>query len=75
MNFYQKLLLGAAKRMLGDSRRERRRKSAADDILEAVRGRRGLRRKPPESGIAVPAVPPKDPLPKQGGAEAPLEFD
>jgi len=32
------------------------------------------RRKPPESGIAVPAVPPNGPLPKQGGAEAPLEF-
>ena len=33
------------------------------------------KRKPPEAGIAVPAVPPKGPLPKQGGAEAPLEFD
>ena len=32
-------------------------------------------RKPPESGIAVPAVPPEGPLPKQGGAEAPLNFD
>lgn len=31
-------------------------------------------RKPPESGIAVPAEPPKGPLPKQGGAEAPLTF-
>ena len=33
------------------------------------------RRKPPAAGIAVPAVPPKGPLPMQGGAEAPLEFD
>jgi hypothetical protein len=33
------------------------------------------KRKPPESGIAVPAVPPKGPLPKQGGAAAPLDFD
>jgi len=32
-------------------------------------------RKPPEAGIAVPAIPPNGPLPKQGGAEAPLEFD
>lgn len=32
-------------------------------------------RKPPEAGIAVPAVPPKGPLPKQGGAAAPLDFD
>lgn len=33
------------------------------------------RRKPPEAGIAVPAVPPRGPLPRQGGAEAPLTFD
>ena len=33
------------------------------------------RRKPPEAGIAVPAALPKGPSPKQGGAEAPLEFD
>ena len=31
--------------------------------------------KPPESGIAMPVEPPKGPLPKQGGAEAPLTFD
>lgn len=31
-------------------------------------------RKPPESGIPVPAVPPGGPPPKQGGAEAPLDF-
>lgn len=35
---------------------------------------RKLRRKPPESGLAVPAVPPNGPRPKQGGAEAPLDF-
>ena len=33
------------------------------------------RRKPPEAGLAVPAVPPSGPQPKQGGAAAPLEFD
>lgn len=33
------------------------------------------KRKPPEAGIAMPAVPPRGPLPLQGGAEAPLEFD
>ena len=33
------------------------------------------RRKPPEAGMPVPAVPPQGPLPKTGGAEAPLEFD
>ena len=37
---------------------------------------RSLRkRRPPEAGVSVPAVPPTGPLPKQGGAEAPLEFD
>jgi hypothetical protein len=33
------------------------------------------RRKPPESGLPVLAIPPNDPAPKQGGAAAPLEFD
>lgn len=33
------------------------------------------RRKPPESGLAVPVEPPKGPKPKLGGAEAPLDFD
>ena len=35
----------------------------------------GHKRKPPESGLAVPVVPPKGPLPKHGGAEAPLDND
>ncbi len=33
------------------------------------------RRKPPESGLPVPAIPPSGPAPTQGGATAPLEFD
>ncbi len=41
-------------------------------ILEATKPKR---RKPPEAGIPVPAVPPRGPLPKQGGAEAPLDFE
>lgn len=32
-------------------------------------------RRPPEAGLPVPAIPPKGPLPLQGGAEAPLDFD
>lgn len=43
--------------------------------LHALAMKRNRKRKPPEAGLAVPAVPPNDPLPKQGGAEAPLEFD
>jgi len=34
---------------------------------------RANRRKPPETGVAIPAVPPKGPLPLEGGAEAPLD--
>lgn len=41
--------------------------------LKANLGRRP-KRKPPEAGIAVPAVSPKGPLPGQNGAEAPLDF-
>lgn len=45
-------------------------------IRAGIRPKTGpKKRKPPEAGIAVPAVPPRGPLPKQGGAEAPLEFD
>ncbi len=43
--------------------------SGLKDSLKASR-----RRKPPESGVPVPAVLPDGPLPKQGGAAAPLEF-
>ena len=39
-------------------------------VLKRLRGG-----KPPESGLPVPAVPPSGPLPKQGGAEAPLDFE
>jgi|GEM_PF-6824628 len=35
---------------------------------------RHRRRRPPEAGLPQPAVPPKGPLPLQGGAEAPLDF-
>lgn len=42
-------------------------------ILEHKRS--GRPRKPPESGVPVPAVPPSGPQPKKGGAAAPLEFD
>jgi hypothetical protein len=33
---------------------------------------RANRRKPPAAGLAVPAQPPRGPLPLEGGAEAPL---
>jgi hypothetical protein len=49
------------------------RRVIAENLLKALRPRG--KRKPPESGLMVPAVPPRGPLPLQGGAEAPLEFD
>lgn len=36
--------------------------------------KRGPKKPPPEAGLSVPAVPPKGPLPQQGGAQAPLDF-
>lgn len=42
-------------------------------LRNSLKGKRG--RRPPESGVPVPAIPPSGPLPLQGGAEAPLEFD
>ena len=44
-------------------------------LKQLNRGSGPPRRKPPESGLPVPAVPPQGPRPKQGGAAAPLEFD
>ena len=44
-------------------------------LRKALEAKRSGRRWPPESGVPVPAIPPNGPLPKQGGAAAPLEFD
>lgn len=43
-------------------------------VLRAILNATG-KRKPPEAGLPVPAIQPRGPLPLQGGAEAPLEFD
>lgn len=44
--------------------------------LGAIMRERGPNRsKPPEAGIAAPAVPPRGPVPKQGGAAAMLDFE
>ncbi|MCR2832333.1 hypothetical protein [Parerythrobacter lacustris] len=55
----------------------RGRRAVAEAIAAAARANQGngKRRKPPEAGIAVPAIPPNGPLPKTGGGEAQLEFD
>jgi hypothetical protein len=42
-----------------------------EHLLKALQPK--AKRKPPEAGLPVPAVPPRGPLPLQGGAEAPLE--
>ncbi|MFO6446540.1 hypothetical protein ACLBKU_05280 [Erythrobacter sp. NE805] len=44
-------------------------------LKQISRGTGPPRRKPPEAGLAVPAVPPRGPLPKQGGTAAELEVD
>lgn len=43
-------------------------------IMRIAVERKFGRRRPPEAGLPVPAVPPRGPLPLAGGAEAPLEF-
>jgi hypothetical protein len=40
-----------------------------------LRSRPPKRRRPPPSGIPAPAVPPRGPLPIQGGAAARLDFE
>lgn len=71
-------LLDEAQRLIEAGRPSSQRKGVlAARIVAAVRSekKRFPKRKPPEAGIAVPAVPPKGPLPKQGGAAAEFEFD
>jgi len=41
---------------------------------QVFRNRQRRPRKPPEDGMMAPAVPPRGPLPLQGGAAAPLDF-
>ena len=66
--------LEESRRVLEVAKRYREaQRTEADRLAAQIRAKR--RRKPPEAGIAVPAVPPQGPLPKSGGAEAPLEFD
>ena len=70
--------LTAVQRVLANIEADRARPVRGDSLRTFMNTRRQAprpRRKPPEAGIAVPAVPPKGPLPMQGGAEAPLEFD
>ncbi|PZT86973.1 MAG: hypothetical protein DI637_09980 [Citromicrobium sp.] len=81
MSRLPKLLLLAAGLVIGQGIRKGSRRtmrggttSSLADVL-AHRARRKPPRKPPEAGMPVPAIPPGGPLPKQGGAEAPLEFD
>jgi hypothetical protein len=61
------------------ARRKRRAKPdlrpGSRSLNDILRQRQTRRRKPPESGIAMPAIPPRGPLPMQGGAAAPLDFE
>ena len=69
MTFYEKLLRKAA------SKEQRRLWKHTRAMNGIGLGPKGPRKKPPETGIAVPAVPPQGPLPLQGGAQVPLTFD
>lgn len=52
-----------------------RRNLMRDLALRALRTDSKRPRKPPEAGLAFPAVPPRGPVPLQGGAEAPLDLE
>lgn len=78
MSALPKFLMIAAVLLIERGFRQRGRSARVDGSLGKTMAdwkRNQRRRKPPEAGIAVPAVPPKGPLPRQGGAEAPLTFD
>ncbi len=65
MSDYGKLVMAALARVQA-------RQQLRDEVMRRLG--RNRRRKPPEAGMPIPAIPPRGPLPKQGGAEAPLEF-
>jgi len=67
-------LVTAMKRMTAIMKRGGPFQPALANTLIEEAARNAARRKPPESGLSVPAVPPRGPLPKQGGAAAPLDF-
>lgn len=48
-------------------------KFGTGSLADIMRQRPRPRRKPPESGMPVPAVPPRGPMPLQGGAAAALD--
>ncbi len=70
-------LIDKAAALIARGPEARKRRAKANTLAAAARAERKRinRRKPPEAGIAIPAVPPGGPLPIQGGAEAPLDFD
>jgi len=47
----------------------------AQSLGAFMRERRPNRRKPPEAGTAAPAVSPRGPVPRHGGAGAMLDFE
>ncbi|MFM7348573.1 MAG: hypothetical protein ACKO01_03690 [Erythrobacter sp.] len=47
----------------------------AQPLRDVMRSAPPRRRKPPEAGLPVPAVPPRGPVPLKGGAAARVEFD
>jgi hypothetical protein len=49
------------------------RRTGVSSLDALLRQRPAPRKKPPEAGLPVPAIPPHGPLPNQGGAVAPLE--
>ncbi|MDG5748028.1 hypothetical protein P8Q88_07530 [Qipengyuania sp. XHP0207] len=78
MSVLPKFLLLAAGLLIEQGVRQRGKEVRVGSSLKATMAdwkRQNRRRKPPEAGLPVPAIPPTGPLPKQGGAEASLSFD
>ena len=66
--------LRQADRVAAAALRERDKTRLELSKANARLGGRNHKRKPPESGLPIPAIPPRGPLPLQGGAEAPLDY-
>ncbi len=72
MDAHQPAIASALEAALQGVRDPDARRFITEALLKALQPKG--KRKPPEAGLPVPAIPPRGPLPLQGGAEAPLDY-
>lgn len=67
------LALAASEVLAAGARRRADVRPGPGSLGDIMRSRPRPRRKPPEAGMPMPAVPPRGPAPRQGGAAVALD--